>query len=76
MKNYPKKEKKPYQPRFLSNGQANPASISVTTKKQKEQLAMSDIPCRWINADGTKNYEAYNNFLEERQKAAWASKSF
>lgn len=76
MKSYPKKEKKPYQPRFLNNGQVNPAGVQPTTKRQKEQLAMRDIPCSWINADGTRNNDAYNDFLEEREKAAWASKSF
>lgn len=78
MKNYPKKTKKAYQPRFNSNGEANllNSTYAPTTEKQKQQLSItSNAPASWMNADGSKNFDKYNDFLEEREQAKFNSKS-
>jgi hypothetical protein len=79
MKTYPKKQKKAYQPPFKSDGSINELSSQYAqpTERQKEQLTVtSDTPASWMNADGTKNYEKYNDFLDERNRAAMNSKSW
>lgn len=43
-------------------------------KKISEQLKITaNTPASWTNADGSKDLNKYNDFLEERKRAAWAS---
>jgi len=77
MKSFPKKTKAAYQPRFI-NGNANSlnSQFAQATEKQKEQLTITaNTPASWMNTDGTKNHEAYDDFLEQREKDMWATKS-
>ncbi|HUW07835.1 MAG TPA: hypothetical protein VMW01_16435 [Williamwhitmania sp.] len=56
---------------------SKPANQKTSAEKLHEKLSItSNTPASWMNADGTKNYEAYNDFLEERERAARNSKSF
>jgi len=81
MKTYSKKQPKAYVPRFLSNGLANPvvsemANTEKEIAKRAAKSAVMNTRVSWENEDGSRNWDKYNDFLEERQKAAWGSKSF
>lgn len=71
MKTYPKKTKAAYQPKFTSTGGINALSSTYapTTELKKQQLAVTSDGVEYTN-------EEKQNFLEEREKAKWASKSF
>lgn len=43
----------------------------ISKKKLAEKLEVSsNKPASWMNADGTKNWDKYNDFIEERERAA------
>jgi hypothetical protein len=47
-------------------------------KRAKDKKVLANTPdyvLRFENADGTRNNKAYNDFLEERERAKWSSKS-
>jgi hypothetical protein len=48
----------------------------ISKKKLTAKLKITDkTPCGWQNADGSKNWVKYNDFLEEREAAKRASHS-
>jgi hypothetical protein len=51
-------------------------AIRRETKFAEKMQVTSSRPAMWINSDGTTNYNILNDFLAEREKAAWSSKSF
>lgn len=56
---------------------SKPANHKTAAEKLHEKLYVSsNAPASWINADGTTDYEKYNAFLEERERAARNSKSW
>jgi hypothetical protein len=55
---------------------SKPVNKTNEERIREKLIITSNIPASWINADGTKNHKAYNDFLEEREKAKWNSKSF
>lgn len=52
-----------------TNSQKRLAFERTLTDAQKMEMS-------FLNPDGTKNYEAYNDFLDRRESAKWSSKSF
>jgi len=54
-----------------------PSNHKTAQEKLSEKLRITASgPADWMNADGTKNYEAYNDFLDKRRAAGRNSKSF
>lgn len=52
-----------------TNSEKRLAFERTLTVEQKMEL-------EFLNPDGTRNHNAYNDFLERREDAKWASKSF
>lgn len=53
-----------------------PTKKTISKKKLAEKLRVtSDTPAAWMNADGTKNWDKYNDFLEQRERDARNSHS-
>lgn len=52
-----------------TNSEKRLAFERTLTAEQKNEMS-------FLNADGTRNHNAYNDFMERRETAKWASKSF
>lgn len=71
---------KTYIPRFI-NGVANPEwnaaqNTASAIAKTAKQSAFNKTRASWENEYGTTNWEVKNNWIEERERIAMATKSF